>query len=173
MERNEVLAIVEAMAAAWNRGDLDGCVAFLTDDVVWDDPAMPAAAAGRAAVRSFSEAVLRAFPDFRYTIRGPVCVAEDGSRCAVPWRIEATHTATLTPPGYGPTGRRAVFEGVDLLELREDRVARIDTYFNPLVAAEQLLDVSLRPAPGSWRERLLVGAQRLRASWLRGRFGRG
>ena len=59
------------------------------------------------------------------------------------------------------------FHGVDLLEIRGQRVKRIDTYFDVLRPAEQLLSVQLRPAPGGLRQRLLVWAQRARAAWVR------
>lgn len=169
MMTNDETAIrtAERLAAAWNARDLEGVLALLAEDVVWDDPAMPAPAEGREAVRRFSESVLRAFPDFHFEIRYPICVAADGSRCAVPWRITATGTGYLEPPGFAPTNRRVEFEGVDLLEFQGQRVSRIDTLFNPLLPAEQLLDCRLRPVPGSWRERWLVWTQRLRAGWLR------
>ena len=159
--------IAEDLAEAWNRRDLDACLALLTDDVVWDDPAMPEPARGKEAVRQFSHAVLRAFPDFRYEIRRPICTAADGTRCAVAWRITGTHAARLTPPGYAATGRRADFEGVDLIDVRDGRACRIVTLFNVLVPAGQLLAVELPPPPGSWRERGVVWAQRARAAWVR------
>ncbi len=167
MTAEEVSAIVDAMAVAWNDRDLDAYLSYMADDVVWNDPAMAQPARGHEEVRSFSESVLRAFPDFRYTIRSPICIADDGTRCAVPWKIDGTHSAPLDPPGYGPTGRKAVFEGVDLLEFHGGQVCRIDTYFDVLVPAEQLLALQLRPKPGGWRERSAVSAQRLRAAWLR------
>ena len=168
MGSDDAIAIAVQMAKAWNMRDLDGFLSFLTDDVEWDDPAMQAPPArGLAAVEGFAQSVLRAFPDFEYTIRHPVCVAADGNRCAVPWRISATHSNQLEPPGYAPTGRRAVFEGVDLLEFRGSRVCRIETLFDVIKPAEQLLAMSLRPPPGGARERLAVLAQRIRAFWLR------
>ena len=95
----ELEALVERMAAAWNGGDLESFVSYLTEDVVWDDPAMSAPAVGCEAVKAFGESVLRAFPDIRYAVRQPICTAPDGSRCAVPWTITATNLARLTPPG--------------------------------------------------------------------------
>lgn len=166
------MGLVEGMAAAWNQGDLESFVSYLTEDVVWDDPAMPTPAVGREAVKAFGESVLRAFPDFRYAVRRPILTAPDGSRCAVPWTITATNLAALTPPGFAATGKSVEFHGVDLLEVRGQRISRIDTYFDVLRPAEQLLSVRLRPASGGGRQRLLVWAQRAWASWLR-RGGRG
>jgi hypothetical protein len=126
-------------------------------------------ARGREAVLSFSEAVLRAFPDFRYAIQPPLLVAPDGSRCAVPWRITATHSAPLEPPGYAPTGRHVTLDGVDILNFRGSQVCRIHTFFDVLEAGSQLLGARLRPRPGSFRERCSVGAQRIAAAWIRRR----
>jgi ketosteroid isomerase-like protein len=137
---------------------------LLADDVEWYDPAMPRPPArGRDQVRAFVEAVLRAFPDFRCEVRESICVAPDGTRCAIPWRITATHTAPLVPPGFAPTGRQFCQDGIDLLEVRAGRVVRIQTYFDLLAAAEQLLALTLRPPSGTVRERLLVFVQRLMA----------
>jgi steroid delta-isomerase-like uncharacterized protein len=155
------------MAATWNARDLDAFLSYLTEDVVWDDPAMAEPATGREAVKRFGEAVFHAFPDFYYEVRHPICVAPDGSRCAVSWRIKATHLSRLDPPGLAPTNRQAVFDGVDLLDLRGSQVYRITTLFNVVIPAEQLLGWRLRPRPGTLRERLLTWAQRLRAAWLR------
>jgi hypothetical protein len=160
---------VREMMDAWNRRDLDTYVSLLHEDITWDDPAMLAPAVGKTAVREFSESVLRAFPDFTYEIRGPICVDETGTGCAVPWRIRGTHSAPLDPPGYGPTMRTAEFEGVDLIRVRGTRVDRIETLFNVLVPAEQLLAVSLRPRPGSVGAKVIVGLQRI-VAWVVRRF---
>jgi ketosteroid isomerase-like protein len=153
---------------AWNERDLSRYVGILAEDVEWYDPAMPQPPArGRAAVRVFSEAVLRAFPDFTYEVLGPLCVSADGSRCAVHWRITATHSAPLVPPGYAPTGRTMRQEGIDLLEIRGAQVARILTCFDVIAAVEQVTGVTLRAAPGSVQERLMVFGQRLVAAWAR------
>jgi steroid delta-isomerase-like uncharacterized protein len=161
-------ALAERLLEAWNDRDIQRLVDLLAEDVEWYDPAMSQPPArGRAEVRAFAEAVLRAFPDFNYEVLEPVCEARDGSRCAVPWRITATHTAALTPPGFAPTGRRLSMEGIDLIEARDGKVTRILTCFDPIAAAEQLLALRLRPVPGSLRGRLMVGIQRLAAARAR------
>ena len=161
-------AVTLQLVDAWNARDLPRFVGMLAEDVEWYDPAMSQPPArGRAAVHAFSEAVLRAFPDFQYEVLGPLCVAADGSRCAVHWRITATHSAPLVPPGFGPTGRKLRQEGIDLLEVRGSQITRILTCFDLIAAAEQLLGITLRPVPGTLRERLLVLVQRLAAARAR------
>jgi len=160
--------VAQQLLDAWNGRDLERFGSLLSDDIEWYDPAMPGPPArGRAEVRAFAEAVLHAFPDFRYDVLGPLCVTTDGSRCAVPWRITATHTAPLVPPGFAPTGRQLRQEGIDLLDVRDGRVVRILTCFDAIAAAEQLLAITLRPARGTLRERLLVLVQRLLAARAR------
>lgn len=155
---------------AWNARDLDRFVELLTEDVEWYDPAMAVPPArGRAAVREFAETILEAFPDFRYTVEGPVCAAPDGSRYAIVWRISATHENALRPLGYAPTGRHASFEGVDVLDIRDGKVARIRTAFDPVLAAEQFLGMALRPVPGTWRATFAVAIQRFLARIARAR----
>lgn len=167
VNQDSALDIVRRLVAAWNSRDLDGFISMLSEDVVWHDPAMPAPAVGREAVRAFAHTVLRAFPDFTYTIIEPTCVAPDGTKCAVHWHATATHLEPLDPPGYAPTGRRIDQEGVDLLWFDGAKVVRIVTLFDIVSALEQVLSLDLRPSPGSRREALAVGLQHLRARWLR------
>ena len=81
----EIRERVEGMLRAWNDRDLDRFLAFMTPDVDWHDLGMPyPPAVGHEAVRRFSESALRAFPDFRYEIRGSICIGEDGQSCVAP-----------------------------------------------------------------------------------------
>jgi steroid delta-isomerase-like uncharacterized protein len=156
--------LVRKLVDAWNARNLDDFIGLLADDIEWYDPAMPEPPVrGRAAVRAFAESVLGAFPDFKYEVEPPICSSPDGSRCAVVWRISASHLHALQPTGYAPTGRRADIEGVDVLDIRDGRVVRILTAFDVLSAAEQLLGMKLRPVPGTWRGRFAVTIQRIMA----------
>ena len=156
--------LAQRLVDAWNARNLDDFIGLLADDIEWYDPAMPdPPARGRAAVRTFAEGVLRAFPDFAYEVQPPICSSPDGSRCAIVWRISGSHLHALQPLGYAPTGRRANIEGVDVLDIRDGQVARILTAFDVLSAAEQLLGMRLRPSPGTWRGRIAVTVQRMLA----------
>ena len=158
--------ILEDLITAWNAREVDRVMDFMTEDAVWDDPAMPAPAKGKEAIRAFANAVLFAFPDFEISLRGPVCVSLDGTTCAVPWRIKATHLHPLAP-GYAPTNRTACFDGVDYIHMREGRVASVQTYGDMLTAASQLLGIRLKPRPGGIAERMLVLTQRMIAVIVR------
>jgi len=168
--RAQAYEIVDALLRAWNARDLDGFAAMLTEDVYWHDLGMlHPPAIGRDAVRGFIEVMLRAFPDFRCDIRHPICVADDGGRCVLPWTISATNTGPYDPTGLAPTGRRLRFDGLDYIQFRDGLVARIETRFDLVEVIEQLLDVRMRPAAGSWKERSLVRVQRVMAAWVRAR----
>ena len=158
------IELARRLVDAWNARKLDDFIGLLAADIEWYDPAMPEPPArGRAAVRAFAEEILRAFPDFTYEIQPPICSAPDGSRCAIVWRISASHLHAFGPLGYAPTGRQGIIEGVDVIDIRDGRVVRILTAFDVFSAAEQLLGMKLRPAPGTWRGRFAVAVQRLLA----------
>jgi hypothetical protein len=170
MTRSETIARVGELLAAWNGRDLDAFVALFAADAWWHDLAMThPPAAGRDAIRDFCDSFLRAFPDFRYEVRGSICVSEDGASCCVPWTITATHTAVLDPPGYAPTNRQARIDGLDYIVFENGYVRSIETRFDPADAAGQLIGFELRPIAGSWPERALVTAQRIAASFARRR----
>ena len=161
---------VNALLASWNDRDLDKFIGMLTEDVEWYDVSMlHPPAVGRKAVRAFAESVMAAFPDFAYTIQHPLCVSPDQARCVALWKITATHTAMLTPPGFAPTGRTANIEGVDVIEFRGEEISRITTLFDPVHAAEQLTGMTLRFPAGGFRERLVVLVQRAIAFFCRRR----
>ena len=167
MTRSQIYGRVDGLLAAWNARDLDAFVAQLAPDVYWHDLGMPhPPAVGRLAVREFSESVLRAFPDFRYELRAPICIGEDGRSCVVPFVISATQSAPLTPPGFAPTHRPVRIEGLDYLQFDQSFVTRIETRFDILDALEQLLGLSLRPPAGSFREGITVRIQRA-VAWAR------
>ena len=167
MKVDEIQDLIQKMVEAWNGRDLDFILNLLHENVVWDDPAMQSPAVGRDAVKSFIKSLLVAFPDFGYEIRHPICIASTGNRCAVPWRITVTHLASFNPPGFGPTGQAAVFEGIDLIDFEGHRICKIETQFNPVIAAEQFLSLRIRPRAGSLQEKLMVWIQRTRAWHLR------
>lgn len=173
MTETEVRLLVEQFVGAWNRRDLDTFMTFLDEAVVWSDPAMLyGPAVGKGAVREFCEQVLKAFPDFSFRIREPICFSGSCERCAVPWEINATHSGPFDPVGFAPTNRTIVMQGVDLIEFSAGKVLRIETLFDVLPAAEQALGLSPFPKQGI-RLAAIVGLQRARAWWLRRRHPRG
>jgi hypothetical protein len=144
MNETAIRSMVDDLVSAWNSRDM----------------------VGHGAVRGFSESLLRAFPDFSYRVREPICIAESGTRCVIPWEIRATHSGYFDYLGLAPTQQVITMQGVDVLEVEGVKITRIDTLFNVLPALEQAL--RLKPLSGSHFTRMVaVWLQRCRAYWLR------
>jgi steroid delta-isomerase-like uncharacterized protein len=100
MNRRQMLARAADALAAWNRGDPDGIVANVAEDVLWRDVALGMPLHGRDALRDAAQAYMTAFPDLR--------LEETSSTLAIPrlaqeLTITGTHRGELL--GVPPTGR--------------------------------------------------------------------
>ena len=151
---------VERYTAAWNGCDTDAMAQLLTDDIVWEDPALPAPARGVAAVQEFMRSSLRAFPDLHFGEPDPPALAVAGELVMWGWYMEGTHRGAIDPPGFAPTGRRMRIDGVDRWTMRDGRIARYRAFYDMNDLARQL---GIVPAPGSRAERGMVALQRLQA----------
>lgn len=159
------LGIIARMVEMWNRHDIEGFLECLTDDVYWDDPPMPSPAQNKGDVQRWCETVMRAMPDFTFTV---LCTYQGPDhRYALHWETTGTLTGRFDPPGFAPTNRSVVVHGVDLVEFRNCRVCRIVTNFDGLRAMEQMGLLPPRPLPGSAREWTAVRAQRVIAWFQR------
>lgn len=110
---------VDRFLAPWNRHDIDGALALMTDDCVWEVTrgAAPHGALfeGRAAVRAAIAAAFEALPDVHYEpIRSSF-----GEDHVV---IELLVTGTL------PDGARAKYHACDILSLRDGRISAKRSY---------------------------------------------
>jgi steroid delta-isomerase-like uncharacterized protein len=150
--------------AAWNDHNPDAMAPLLTEDIVWEDPALPAPARGIPAVQEFMRAGWRGFPDLRFDETDTPHRTADGDDVAWRWRMRGTMIGPLDPPGFAPTGRAMEVEGVDLWTFRGDRIARYRAFYDMNALARQL---GIAPAPGSRAEKAIVALQRLQARMLR------
>jgi len=100
MNRRQMLARAADALAAWNRGDPDGIVANVAEDVIWRDVAFGRPLHGREALRAAAHRYMAAFPDMR--------LEETSSTLALP-RLAQELTITGTHRGewlgVPPTGR--------------------------------------------------------------------
>src|SRR5215213_5966631 len=111
--------------AAWNGRDASAMDELVTDDIVWQDPALAQTARSKADVRAFMEQSWRSFPDLTFSDAEDGFLVEQGDRIAWGWRMQATFTgAPIDPPGFAATGRRMDVSGVDQWDLRDGRIAR-------------------------------------------------
>jgi predicted ester cyclase len=119
---------------------------------------------GPADVRDFTAAMWRAMPDMHFTEPMGLLGEPDGDRAAVPWRMTATFTGPLDPPGFAPTGDRVEVEGVDVFEVRDGRIARLATHYDLMNIARQ---TGVLPPRGSRGERAAARLQRAAAKLRR------
>ena len=83
--------------AAWNGRDATAMADLVTDDVVWEDPALPEPARGPAAVQQFMREARVAFPDLHFDDSDEPHFTADGDRVAWRWRMRAVALQRLQP----------------------------------------------------------------------------
>ena len=74
----------------------------------------------------------------------------------------------MVPPGFAPTGRRWEVDGVDFLEFRDGRIAKLRVALDMMTVARQL---GVMPAAGSRGERAMAAAQRA-LTWVQDNYRR-
>jgi steroid delta-isomerase-like uncharacterized protein len=156
----ELRGLVDRYSAAWNDRDTDAMAQLVTEDIVWEDPALAEPARGVAAVQEFMRTSWRAFPDMRFGEPDPPALAVTGEVVLWAWYMQGTHNGPIDPPGFAPTGRTMRVEGIDQWTMRDGRIARYRAYYDMNDLARQL---GIVPPPGSRAERGMVALQRLQA----------
>jgi steroid delta-isomerase-like uncharacterized protein len=150
----------ERWMAGWNAKDADALVALVADDLDYRDPSWPEPMRGPADVRAFTSAMWRAMPDMRFSEPHGFAGDPDGDYAAVEWRMTATFSGPLDPPGFAPTGNRVEVDGVDVFEMRDGRIARLVTQYDAMGVARQ---TGVLPPRGSRAERAAARLQRATA----------
>lgn len=114
-----VLKMLDAFAAAWNRHDIDGLMACMATECVFEAAAGPDAAGtrhvGPDAVRRAYLAVFDAYPDGRWNHPRHFV---SGSRAVSEW----TFTGTTKD------GTKVEVNGCDIFTLRDGRIALKNSY---------------------------------------------
>jgi ketosteroid isomerase-like protein len=113
----ETLAAVNRFNDAFNRHDVDGIMACMTADCVFDNTRPPPdgeRVIGAAAVRAFWEGFFARSPSARFEAEETFAA---GDRCVVRW---AYHWVRDGVPGH--------VRGVDVLRVRDGRVAEKLSY---------------------------------------------
>lgn len=118
--------LVLAYYAAFNRGDWDGMLALLADDVVHDLNQGPRET-GRDAFSAFLARMARSY---REQLRDIVVMASpDGARAAAEYVVHGEYVAD--DAGLPPAkGQRYALPGGAFFDLRDGRIARVTNYYN-------------------------------------------
>jgi steroid delta-isomerase-like uncharacterized protein len=148
---------------AWNRHDGDALAQLVTEDVEFFDPAI-GTVHGRPPVAEWVRQCDRAFPDFSFEEPEPGYISPSGTKAIVPWVMRGTNSGAIDPPGFAPTGRSIVLEGVDHWTFRDGLVCRYRADYDSLGLMRQLGIVA---PPGSRGEKAMVMLQRAGARFSR------
>lgn len=118
--------VVLAYYAAFNRGDWDGMLALLSDDVAHDLNQGPRET-GRAAFAEFLQRMQASYREQLHDI--VVLVSPDGSRAAAEYVVHGQYLAS--DAGLPEArGQKYVLPGGAFFEMRDGRIQRVSNYYN-------------------------------------------
>ena len=118
--------LIRAYYDAFNRGDREGMLALLTDDVV-HDLNQGARETGRDTFRAFMARMDRSYAE---QLRDIVVMANsDVTRAAAEYVVHGTYKADDEGLPKA-TGQTYVLPGGAFFELRDGRIARVTNYYN-------------------------------------------
>jgi predicted ester cyclase len=126
----------ERLVQLYNAGDLGGLVNSYTEDAVLVTP--DGIARGRAAIRERWARDKTSFPDRTLTID---VIVEQGDTVASEFTWAATNTGALVQPDgteLPPTGKRIQAKGMELVQVRDEKVAVHRAYWDTMALAGQL-----------------------------------
>lgn len=156
-------ARIEELFRALNAHDVDAVVALHAPDAVLRDPRLPHPVRGRWGIAEELSGIFRAFPDIQWPQEELRVYAADARRAAAQWRLTATMTGRLDPPGLAPTGRSTSIDGVCLYEF-ENEPASGSMLLNRHVvvydALGMLQDLGLMPRLDSNTVKVMAGVER-------------
>ncbi|MGD9670678.1 MAG: ketosteroid isomerase-related protein [Hyphomicrobiaceae bacterium] len=126
MSRADTQALIQRYYDAFNRGDSDGMLTFLTEDVIHD------VNQGERRVGIDKFKAFNARMDHHYKERLEdiaILVNEDGSRAAAEFNVHGTYLNTDAglPEAKGQT---YVLPAGTFFAIREGKIARVTTYYN-------------------------------------------
>ena len=126
MSQTATEALIRTYFDAFNRGDSEGMLACLADDVV-HDVNQGIRRKGKAAFRTFSQHRSRCYREQLTEI--VVMTAGDGSRAAAEFNVHGTYLQTDEglPPANGQT---YVLPAGTFFAVKDGRITRVTTYYN-------------------------------------------
>jgi steroid delta-isomerase-like uncharacterized protein len=130
-------ALVDRYSNAWNGGDVDAILALHTDDSVFQNHTSGGIAVGKLELRELLEGVFATFPDLRFATRRAY-FAE--GLAVLEWTATATHVKPISrgTQTFPPTGKKLIWDGMDIIPIRDGLIARKDVYADSLSFLQQL-----------------------------------
>lgn len=126
MDHDDAMAMLKTITTAFDEHDLDGIMAHIADDAVFEGPrgteAWGTRFVGAAAIRAAFAGRFAGIPDVRYQDDAHFV---DGARGASEWTLSGTTT----------DGERIEVRGCDLWTFRDGRVVKKDSFWKIRMAA--------------------------------------
>jgi steroid delta-isomerase-like uncharacterized protein len=135
----EIPASVKTYVDAFSRRDVDACFDTFAPDGTYSDPGTAQPLSGQASKEHFA-GFFAGFPDATCETVGLDPISKD--LWAWRWILHGTNTGSYR--GLPPTGRSVVLPGCEFIEVRGDKVHRVEGYFDRLTLLGQL---GLAPSP--------------------------
>jgi steroid delta-isomerase-like uncharacterized protein len=141
MTRDEIAALCERQAEAWNAHDPAAVAAFFAEDATLHD-AGGETVSGRDAIATRAQMYMDAFPDLRMDIQS---IEVDGNTFTWEWRASGTNSGSLA--GMPPTNKSVLIEGCDVGKVNPNGLigSEID-YWNE---ASMMRQLGLMPEPAA------------------------
>ncbi len=130
--------LVDALAEI-RRGNLAATDEFLTGDAAFYDPGQPPSV-GTEAQRERSAMLLGAFPDAEFATEDMIA---EGDKVAARWTFRGTHQGDFA--GIPPTGKQVTMPGIDIMRIKDSRIAELWGHEDMLGMLQQL---GVAPTPG-------------------------
>jgi steroid delta-isomerase-like uncharacterized protein len=146
--------VVRDFYAAYGRRDVDAMMSLVSEDVV-EDLSGIGVVAGADQEREFLAGLIAAFPDLVTEVTRVVAY---GDVVAVEWRRSGTFSGTSWR-GLLPNGKPFVLRGGAFLEVRDNKIARINGYYDTADFARQ---IGMLPSEGSRGDRIGMALFRAR-----------
>ncbi len=100
--------------------------------------------AGIDEFRAFFAELYDAFPDFSLQVTD---VTSEDDRAAVRWRATGTFSGPGNFQGLSPTGKAIEMEGVDMVWVRDGKIAHLEAYMDGMSLARQLGAMPAKDSP--------------------------
>ncbi len=125
---------------AWNARSSEAIVEMFLENGTYSDPVTNGPLTGHA-IAQYVAALWVAFPDLGFEITSNV---ETATGVVLEWLMSGTNTGSLR--GLPPTGARVAVPGIDVIQVKGERIATLRGYFDRQTMLEQLgLQVVVQP----------------------------
>jgi len=127
MDRSTMLALTTKFLGAWNTQDVDSVLGCYTSDLEYRDPNTRGSISGPEPMRRYLAKLFEGWK-MHWSLR-EAHLFEDGNGCNVLWH------ATFERPGRAG---KIEIDGMDFVEVRDDRIARNEVSFDRALLAPLL-----------------------------------